>query len=131
MNTRIYDEEACRAALRRENGWLLILGESGFEHYLTSPVSLIKASLTTVSLLMLDLEALSWHGHLHGGKLEDVGPAGYEAGIECGDFKPGDPLVRGEITLDLWLSPQLEKFGIAAQARAILTGQLPRLQLNP
>lgn len=123
----IQDEESYRVALGRKDGYLLIVGESEFEHYLTCPVAEIQADLRAVSLLMLDLESLSWHGHLYEGDLVDVSIAGYEASLECGEFQPGDRVERGEITAGIWLSPTFSEFEIADQVRGVLHGEITRI----
>lgn len=123
----IRDEASYRAALGREGGYLLIVGESGFEHYLTCPVAEVQADLRAVSLLMLDLEALSWQGRLFEGDVDEISPAGYEASLESEVFQPGDRVERGEITAGIWLSPTFSKFEIADQVKGVLHGALTRI----
>jgi len=129
--SQITDEDGYKQALKLSNGYLLITGDSSFEAYLTVPVQLVKASLLSISTLMLDLESLEQTNVLFPGDVSQVVFAGYDAWLECGVFVPGDKVTEhGEITNDLWLSPLFDKFHIKDQVWNILSGQAPRLSMN-
>jgi hypothetical protein len=111
-------------------GYVAIEGDSGGEVFIVCPTPSVRCSASSLFLLMHDLESIQSVGALSkfGGD-DDLCFPGYDAWIRQIEVAEGTEYQNAKASKDLWINPEFERLGLAAQIQEVLLGTRKRLSL--